>query len=264
MEATELCNELQEYSDLNDVLLRMSSTGNFNRFQDLVIDLYKHEYNTLKEHPYRSKDHIKTILYKIIDQVWQDHFSKFGPKRDAIQIQPRELNHIPEISTPTQDEDTIETKHIYPFKKHKPENSRKTSKVRRNKLKSNTSRITLETPSSSSLQSPGQTSNPSFRYTISKSRSSSILSRAFEDISRFSEFAHIHSPGSFSKSPRNIGSPKNLSPGPAAYKVDLVLNRPSSPRVVIGSSGRRHGYLGKNVSPGPNKYYPMKYCISKY
>lgn len=262
MDATENCIEVEEYSDLNEVLMRMSSSGYFTKFQDLSVELYKFEYNAYTCHPGKSRDHIKTIICKIIDQVWKDYLNKFGPKREAVQVQARELNHIPETATPISEENSVVSSNIYPFRKPcKPTlGSRRNSKSRKNLQKSNSSRITLDTPSSC-YNTPGHTSQAS-RNTIYKSNSTTF--KPFIDLSRLSEFAHISSPGSFSRSPRNIGSPLNLSPGPAAYTIKPDKSRPSSPRPVISSTGTRHGYIRKAQSPGPNKYYPMKYCISKY
>jgi hypothetical protein len=261
MDAIENCIEVEEYSDLNEVLMRMSSSGYFTKFQELSVDLYKFEYHFNTGHPLKSRDHIKTIICKIIDQVWKDYLNKFGPKREAVQVQSRELNHIPETTTPISEENSVSSNN-HPLRKScKPTpGSRRNSKSRKSLQKSNSSRITLDTPSSC-YNTPGHTSQVS-RNTILKSNSTTF--RPFIDLSRISEFAHISSPGSFSKSPRNIGSPLNLSPGPAAYTVKQDKSRQNSPRPVISSSGTRHGYIRKAQSPGPNKYYPMKYCISKY
>ena len=116
---------------------------------------------------------------------------------------------------------------------------------------------------SSRAVSPSSNYRQNYPKLIHKRSHSSIFEEIHSKLSRFSEFSHIRSPGTFPISARGMHSGTS-SPGPAAYRCDRLSLSRKFPRAIIPKGGVRHSYIQSIGSPGPNKYFPMKYFASRY
>lgn len=260
------------YTKLRQISLRLTLTGYLDKFHDLFAQLFMQEMqsNAALDPDYRRN--LKIFLSDLVDQVWvQTSSAKPYQKRTDSHSYTESLT-VPETSTSTpKSSDSLSRGGFFVdrstlMKGHRRVNT--ASGVCRNRV-GIPARDRVEVRSSFHSQISSRAVSPSsnliqnYPKLVHKRSHSSIFEEISSKLSRFSEFSHIRSPGTFPKSPRSMHSGTS-SPGPAAYKCDRLSLSRKFPRAIIPKGGVRHSYIQNSGSPGPNKYYPMKYFASRY
>mmetsp|Transcript_18531 Transcript_18531/g.33461 ORF Transcript_18531/g.33461 Transcript_18531/m.33461 type:complete len:235 (-) Transcript_18531:455-1159(-) len=95
------------------------------------------------------------------------------------------------------------------------------------------------------------------------SLSKSLLSRSPQEALSLSDFCRIRGAGTFGKAQRRLNEETKHSPGPGAYKFDLLKIRHKSPRAVIPTATVKAIYEKPFTTPGPSAYYPITSALSK-
>jgi hypothetical protein len=260
------------YSKLRQISLRLTLTGYLDKFHDLFSQLFSQEMqsNAALDPDYRRN--LKIFLSDIVDQVWAQTSHAKPPQKRTDSHSYTESLTVPETSTSTpKSSDSLSRGGLFVdrstlMKGHRRVNTASGLCGNRCGIPA---RDPLEVRSSFHSQISSRAVSPSSNLRqkspklIHKRSHSSIFEEISSKLSKFSEFSHIRSPGTFPKSGRNIHSGAS-SPGPAAYKCDRLSLSRKFPRAVIGKGGVRHSYIQSSGSPGPNKYFPMKYFASRY
>lgn len=267
--------DLCKYSGLKQISLALTNSGYLDKFQSLLSEFYSQEFKTKPAMDPQYKQHLKTVLSDLVDQVWNQSTPYYTSHKRTASTAYTESLTVPETS-PSSPENTNS---FFRKTEYRTIHSQIASRHRRVKTAQDFAGGRLEIPSrdgmntfgrqniysqsSSRATSPQSTKRTSLRMSHNSS-SNSLFQETQAKFSRFSEFSHIRSPGTFSKSLRILQGEKISTPGPAAYRCDRLSLSRRFPTAVIPKGGNRHSYIQDTRSPGPSRYHPMKYYASRY
>jgi hypothetical protein len=211
--------ELSKLTGASKTLQRLTDSQIFRRFEELIEQAYKSAAVPAPE----FKEHLKTILNSLVDQV---HINIQKPKVEEKR---------PKSS-------------LAKMQRTAPIGNSDHSAKKANDL------VPTLSISNVSHSTPGFMSARSAKSIKSSRGSLSSLSEFGHVTSPTTKF---------SKGERKLGQVKENSPGPGAYRPSSALTVRKPKGVTLDVGGKRVEITRRVDSPGPGTYQPMHYALSK-
>jgi hypothetical protein len=222
--------------------LQRSST--LQTIQTLLAKLIAEELTVEGSLDQESKKELKLAIDAVVDEAWRRaECHAFGPKPLASKVTQLVISYEEDSLTLEATARTLARSRP----KHSTEQKEGSSiDVKR-----------LDIKPSSSAQMESVKAAPLRKY------NSFLMCRSQAEAKSISDFRFITGPSTFGSSRRRLTEENTTTPGPSAYRGDILTLKQRHPRAVFSKSFMETSDKHEPKTPGPATYHPIRSAASK-